>query len=228
VLRGIKEESEAFSELLCISVEKKIILKNLFNFSKICFETIKVENGELLNLKYHQNRIDKTRSFFGFKKELEIKEYNFELPHKGTFKLRIDYAEEIISSTCRDVICREFKEFKVVESNINYEYKYADRRELDALKVDQKEIIILKDGLLTDTSIANIALHIDGVWLTPIAPLLKGTTRARLIDSGFLKCADLRVEDLKKAQNFAIMNALIDFKTVRAQIEFELGLERII
>lgn len=191
-----------------------------------CFETIKVENGKLLNLKYHQQRVDYTRKFLGFNDKLELKEHNFNLAQKGEFRLRVDYAKEIKSFTCKEFTCREFKEFMIIESDIEYDYKYANRNELDALKVDEKEIIIVKNGLLTDTTIANIALYVNGVWLTPKTPLLQGTTRARLIENGFLKCEDLTIEDLKKAENFAIMNALIDFKVIRADIE--LGLERTI
>ncbi len=188
-----------------------------------CFETLKVVDGKILNLEYHQQRVDRTREHFGFSDKLEFKEQNFNLPQKGEFRLRVDYDKEIKSFTCRPLTCREFKEFRIVKSDVEYPYKYANRDKIDALKVDDKEIIIVKNGLLTDTSIANIALHVDGVWLTPKTPLLHGTTRARLIESGFLKCEDLTIEDLKKAENFAIMNALIDFKVIRA--EFELGLE---
>ena len=186
---------------------------------KICFETIKVVDGELLNLKYHQKRVDYTREKFGFYDNLELAKFDFNLPKKGKFRLRVDYSKEIKSFTCKEFTCREFKEFRVVKSDIEYEFKYANRDEIDALKVDEKEVIILKNGLLSDTTIANIALCLNGAWLTPKTPLLQGTTRARLIDSGFLKCEDLTIEDLKKAENFAIMNALIDFKIVRADIE---------
>jgi len=180
-----------------------------------CFETIKVKNGKLLNLEYHQKRVDYTRKFFGLKDKLELKKQSFKLPQKGDFRLRIDYDKDIRSFTCKAFTCREFKEFKVVEADIEYDYKYANREELDALKEDDSEIIIVKNSFLTDTTIANIALQKEGIWLTPKTPLLKGTTRARLIDTGFLKCEDLTIEDLKKAQNFAIMNALIDFRIIR-------------
>ena len=180
-----------------------------------CFETIRVKDGKLLNLEYHQKRVDYTREFFGFKDKLELKKHNFELPQKGDFRLRIDYDEDIKSFTCKELTWREFQEFQIVEADIEYDFKYANREELDALKEGDKEIIIVKNGFLTDTTIANIALQKEGIWLTPKTPLLKGTTRARLIDEGFLKCEDLTIEDLKKAQNFAIMNALIDFRILR-------------
>ena len=44
-----------------------------------------------------------------------------------------------------------------------------------------------------------------------------------------LKCENLTIDDLKNAQNFAIMNSLIGFYIIKeAKIEFKLGLERTI
>jgi len=61
----------------------------------ICFETIKVKDGKLLNLEYHQKRMDYTREFFGFKDKLELNKQGFDLPQKGEFRLRVDYGKEI-------------------------------------------------------------------------------------------------------------------------------------
>ena len=45
----------------------------------------------------------------------------------------------------------------------------------------------MKQGLLTDTSIANIALSDGTHWYTPAHPLLKGTKRAALLEEGILQ-----------------------------------------
>jgi 4-amino-4-deoxychorismate lyase len=185
------------------------------NFNNICFETIKVKDGKLLNLTYHQNRVNNTRSFFGFNDILELKQDYFNLPKYGEFRLRVDYDKEIRSFKYEVFKNRVFKNFKIVNSDIEYKFKYSNRNKINILKADNSEIIVVKNGLIRDTSIANIALYIDDIWLTPRTPLLKGTTRARLLNNGFLKCEDLVVEDLKKVKNFAIMNALIDFKIIK-------------
>ncbi len=179
------------------------------------FETIKVRNGKLLNLEYHQQRVDYTRKFFGFTDKLELKNCNFNLPKIGEFRLKIDYAGDIKSFICKEYIKKELKSFKIVYSDIKYDYKYSNRKELNQL-FDEKydDIIIVKNTLLCDTSIANIALSIDGIWLTPKSPLLRGTTRARMLKNGYLIEKDLNENDLKKANEFAIMNALRDFEII--------------
>lgn len=50
--------------------------------------------------------------------------------------------------------------------------------------------------------------------MTPKEPLLKGVTRQRLVDSGFLQVANLTSESLQKMEKFAIINALIGFKII--------------
>jgi len=73
------------------------------------------------------------------------------------------------------------------------------------------EIIIEKDGYLTDSSIANIAFF-DGIdWITPKKPLLNGTTRERLLDMKFLRTADIKSSDIKSFSGFALMNTMIKF-----------------
>ena len=51
----------------------------------------------------------------------------------------------------------------------------------------------------------------DGVWLTPKNPLLKGTSRARLIDEGKLIESDIKVQELRSFSQVALLNAMIDF-----------------
>lgn len=187
---------------------------------KTCFETIKIENGIAKNLVYHQKRVDSTRSeLFHLRDKLDLKEHLNNLPHVGVHRLRLEYEEDVKSLTCREYQeNREFNSFKIVNSTLSYHYKFSNREELETLvhkKEECADIIIVKDGLLTDTSIANIALEVNGVWLTPQLPLLRGATRERLLDEGFLTCANLTVEDLEKMKKFAIINSLLEFKIIK-------------
>ena len=66
------------------------------------------------------------------------------------------------------------------------------------------------DGELTEFTIANLALQIDGRWLTPDAAcgLLPGTYRGHLLAQGALAEARLRIADLHRAQAAALLNSV--------------------
>jgi 4-amino-4-deoxychorismate lyase len=74
--------------------------------------------------------------------------------------------------------------------------------------------LIIKNELVTDTSIANIAFFDGEKWLTPKKPLLKGTTRARLLENGEIFEADIDVHTLKNYTQVALLNAMIDFDII--------------
>ena len=106
---------------------------------------------------------------------------------------------------------RKFYEFKLVEINFDYSKKYLNRSQIERAKNGFSEIIMLKNSLITDTSIANLAIFDGKKWLTPKTPLLNGTTRARLLESGFLSQEDINVTMLLSAKKLGIMNAMMGF-----------------
>ena len=184
-----------------------------------CLETLKAVDGCILHLSWHQMRYDRTRKSL----------YNATTPHdlatlllppeKGTYRIRIVYTDEILNVEYIPHVERDIKRFALVESSLEYSYKYADRKGIEALFLPEvDDVIIMQEGKLKDTSIANIALLIDDIWLTPQKPLLEGTTRARLLAEGFLKEAVLDKRSLQSASKFAIMNALIGFKIIENKL----------
>ena len=177
------------------------------------FETIKCEDYEVFNLEYHEKRVAKTVCL-----NLNLQEYIYP-PTNELLKCKLIYDENsILSVEFSTYKKRKLKSFKlVIDDKIDYSKKYLDRKSLDSLyekKEPCDEIIIIQNGLVTDTSIANIAIF-DGVnWLTPKQPLLEGTTRARLIKEGDLIEKDIDVKLLKTAKKFALMNAMIGFDII--------------
>ena len=79
--------------------------------------------------------------------------------------------------------------------------------------------IIVRRGLLTDTSIANIALFDGKDWFTPKLPLLRGTCRTALIDNGIIKEKDIRPEELSSYSFVRLFNAMIKW----GALEFSTG-----
>ena len=110
--------------------------------------------------------------------------------------------------------------FRVVyDDEIEYQKKYMYRDFLDSLVCGSDEIIVVQDGLITDTSRANIAMYDNNEWLVTKKPLLFGTTMNRLLDEGFLRVANISVEMLKNAKKIAVMNAMVGFLQIE---EFEI------
>ena len=183
--------------------------------NNLCLETIKIEDGQIYNIKWHNRRCNQTRlALFYQRKPIELQHY-INPPQEGLFRCRILYNQNIVSIEYIPYKAKDNQTFKIVQSDIEYSYKYANRELLDSLKKEfdtYDEIIVEKNGLLTDTTIANIAFY-DGVsWITPKKPLLEGTMREKLLKSKFLIAKDIKSEDLIHFSNFALMNAMIGFQ----------------
>ena len=176
------------------------------------FETIKIEDGEIFNLHWHNLRFNKSRKeFFNAKNSLDLNAV-ISPPKSGLFRCKIIYDSTIQSVEYFPYVAKTFQNFKVVKSQLEYKYKSTNRLAFQELVEQYGEIIIEKDALLTDTSIANIAFFDGSKWLTPQKPLLEGTTRARLLNENFLTLADIKKEHIKDYSHFALMNAMIGFQ----------------
>ena len=183
-------------------------------------ETIKMANGKPSNLPYHQARMERTiRHFFpNLALNAMPSLQNLITPNENMslVKARVVYgADGVELIEYAPYSMRPIRSLQVVyDDTISYSYKSCDRSQLNALaakKGDCDEIIIVKNNLLTDTSFTNIAIFDGNYWLTPRQPLLLGTRRASLLDQGFIKEADITVDDLKRAERIRLFNAMIDF-----------------
>ncbi len=185
------------------------------NTSKLLLETIKIEDGEVSNLSYHQTRCDESRkALFHSTDRLDLSSL-IHAPSKKLYRCRILYNEKIHSIEYIPYIPKEIHTLKIVSSNLEYDHKYANRDTLNTLlqkQSDADEIIIEKEGYLTDTTIANIAFYNGEQWFTPEKPLLKGTMRAKLLDEGFLHTRKIKKEEISNYTHVALMNAMIGFK----------------
>jgi len=136
-------------------------------------------------------------------------------PSNGLYRCRFlydatDYRIEFHPYTPRPMASLRL----VFDDTVHYPLKYTNRDQFNSLFARREacdDVLIVKEGILRDTTIANIALFIEGQWLTPQQPLLRGTTRERLLDEGFLLPAVLTPNDIPKAQKIAIMNAMVGF-----------------
>ena len=181
------------------------------------FETIKVQNSVIYNLKLHNERLNRTRKkFYHDTKEIDLKDFISPPKDNRLYRCKVVYDSCIKSVDFYPYEEREIKSFKIVYSDIEYDYKYHDRSKIDNLfaKKEACDDILIVDhhDRLRDTSIANIAIMIDGIWWTPKNPLLKGTMREKFLRDNILYEKELFVKDIENIENFAIMNAMIGFK----------------
>jgi len=181
-------------------------------------ESIKIKDGKIFNIEYHQKRFDKTRfNFFGKTTTInllnEIKKHRF---NNDFLKCRIIYEKEIQTIEFTPYSITPVNSLKIVEDDeIDYTYKTVGKSDLIKLKekkMDCDEILIIKNGFITDTSRSNVAFFDGYSWFTPKTTLLEGTKRSYLIDKGILTPVDIKKEDIKKYQKAAMINALIDLE----------------
>ena len=185
-------------------------------------ESLKLENGQVQNPGYHTARLNRTR------KELypEAEEINLQkqllIPEaykSGEYKIRVLYGMNIEKTEFELYVPRTIKTLKIVHhQSIDYHLKYTDRQllqELFAQRNDCDDIIIVKNGFVTDAFAANLLFFDGDKWYTPTTPLLKGTKRQFLLDRGMISEKEIREEDILSYQSVGLINAMIDFENMQ-------------
>lgn len=185
-------------------------------------ETIKIKNNEIHDIEFHQKRVDRTfKDFYNSSSSLNLLESisinsNYNNIHKCRFLYNENnYKIEFIPYSIKDI-----EKVKLVEDNsINYNYKFINRDNLNKLKNINKEyddIIIVKNGLITDSSYANLLFFNGSSWITPNSPLLAGTKREKLLNDKVIIEDKICINDLKSFSKFMFVNAMLDFDLNRA------------
>ncbi len=182
-------------------------------------ETIKIVDGIPCFLSDHNHRLNHSRQLlFHCATKIDLATVILPPADRGTYRCRIIYAEKVEVVEYSPLIPRSFKTFQCVEANsINYEFKYANRDAIHVLyrrKGLADDILILKRGFVTDTSIANVAFWQETQWITPANPLLNGTTRQRLLDEQKIFPKTIHIDDIVHLNKMALMNALLGFYVI--------------
>ena len=186
----------------------------------LLLETICLENRQIRHADYHNRRMNAARmELFGITDGLDIRNL-IKIPRgmgMEMYKCRILYDAKIREVQVLPYQPRSVKSLKISEDNkIEYNYKYADRSRLEELlrmKGDCDDILIVKDGCVTDTSYANILFQSrDGSWITPDTPLLKGTMRQFLLKEGRIREQRIMLNDLAGFSRARMINCMMDIE----------------
>lgn len=191
----------------------------------LLLESICVENGEARLLPYHEERMNRSRKdLWGITEEIKIADVITPLLSQYTqdlYKCRVLYEREIEQVEFVPYQRPQIHTLKKVYSaEIDYTYKYADRKALTTLfqqRGERDDMLIIKGGVVTDTYFANIIFSHEGQWYTSDQPLLKGVQRQFLLDQGVVKEKKILEKDLRQYSHFKFVNALNPFDTSPAQ-----------
>jgi 4-amino-4-deoxychorismate lyase len=168
-------------------------------------------------MEFHQARFEKALLEY-FKTSSKINLFEcIEIPEfakTGLFRCRVSYSEQIEKIEFFPHQYRDIKSLKlVVDNEIDYRFKYSDREKLQQLFSNRgscDDIIIVKNGNVTDSFAANLVFF-DGLkWWTPDTPLLAGTQRKKLLTEGKIFERRITRFDISKYKKVGLINALND------------------
>ena len=179
-------------------------------------ETICIQDGKARNLRYHIDRMNRTiRQFFPHLTSVTEADLLPQIPQEsGLQKARVVYsAEGITERTFAPYALRTIQSIALVEDNdINYAWKSTDRTPLTRQREKAPhadEVIIIKDGCVTDTSYTNLCFFDGHEWFTPDTPLLPGTMRQYLLEQGLIKPRHILATDIPHYQRVSLINAMM-------------------
>ena len=185
----------------------------------LCIETIAVENRGFKNLEYHEARLNKTRrELWGYTDVWKLQD-RLSIPDSLTnhlYKCRMAYHKEIDHIQWEIYHPRQILKIrKVYHNSVDYGFKYDQRpmlNQLFAQRGDADEILIIKNGMVTDSYVCNVAFLDGNNWFTPDTHLLPGTQRAQLLDLGIIQETSISEEALTKFSHIKLFNAMVTWE----------------
>lgn len=190
------------------------------------FETIKIKNNQICNPQFHLERVLHTQrnlwkknDILEFEKTLMEIEENFlsKLKSDQVYKLKIQYNSDSCDFNITPYLPKKILFLKpVTAENIDYSYKYTDRSEINKLmkntKDENTDIIIIKKGLVTDSSFANLVFVKKENYFTPKDCLLPGTKRAKYLKEGRITEKRIKFEEIRNYDYVLIINAMLEIE----------------
>ena len=181
-------------------------------------ESIYINNGHSRHIDLHQQRVDQTFAHLGISShavQLLTIINALNIPKDGLFKLRIVY--DSTSNFTYELLPYHYKSihsFKLMDiGERDYAFKYADRDWIYTLlnEAGTDDIVMLQNGMIKDSSYANIIFQEGDTWYTPSVPLLAGTMRYHLIDQGLIQPSSIYLNDLSRFSHFKLINTMMGF-----------------
>ena len=180
-------------------------------------ESIKAENGKFFLLDYHQDRLERTfHAVYKSSCPWQLVAILPQAPSQGLFKVRFLYNATDFSIEVQPYVPKIIKTLKLIEiGDYTYPHKWTDRSTINAAFAQRgncDDILMTKNGFLTDASYANIVLFDGANWVTPEKPLFEGVQRSYLLDLTKIKTTTIATTELSNYQSFQLINAMNSFE----------------
>ena len=188
-------------------------------------ESIRLKNRQLQNVQWHNKRFNETRQqLYGVSDSVDLRQVVVipESLQDIVYKCRVLYGKQIEAVEFQPYTPKKVKTLQLLEDNeIDYRYKYENRLDFDHLLAGKglaDDILIVKNGCVTDTSYSNIVFFDGKRWVTPDTFLLNGTQRQRLLAEGAIDVAHITPADLKYYSQAKLINAMLDFEETESVV----------
>lgn len=183
---------------------------------QLFIETIRVFEGKLENIAYHNTRLRQTRrEKLGRDDDWHLEEI-IQIPvhllESQVYKCRVTYGEQIEKIEFEPYTVRPVESLQLVNAeDLDYAAKYADRTALNLLTQQSQsdDILIVRNGCISDTSYTNIAFFDGNTWFTPSTSLLRGTRRSQLLADGIIQETIIQPVDLLRFKKSKLINAMM-------------------
>ncbi|MFT4833677.1 MAG: 4-amino-4-deoxychorismate lyase [Marinoscillum sp.] len=186
-------------------------------------ESIRFEEGTYHLLDYHQKRVNRTfAEIFSGSVPHDLSAILPPLDFVTRHKARLAYDANGFSISLSEYQIRPIGKIQLVFDNtIEYHLKNIDRNSLGALYAKRgiaNDILIIKNGLVTDSYYANPAFWDGKEWLVPNSYLLNGVKRQYLLAKNMIREIDIREEDIASFEKVSFINAMLDLEEVEIPI----------
>jgi 4-amino-4-deoxychorismate lyase len=188
------------------------------------FESIRVNDGQVPLLDFHQKRIELSYSAV-FKK---VSTYNLKeciepfLKKDGIQKCRFIYDDKNYRVEIIDYQLIEPKRigWLRIDPNFNYSFKFFNRsffNKINEVYSACDEIILIQNNEITDSTYCNIVIYINNEWILPKSYLLNGVERSRIISKYNFTVAPVSIDKFLLAKEYKLINSMRPFELVEAK-----------
>jgi len=185
------------------------------------FESILLEDGEYFLLEEHLERLKGSAEYFGFETQIEVDLERIAADHQhGSFKVRLTLWKDgrietqIMPIKATDEVKRVRLATEPVDSSDRFLFHKTTRR-----RSGDDVIYWNERGEVTESSIANVVVSIEGELFTPPieSGLLAGVFRKQLLAEGKIRERAISVKELQSTRDFFLINSVR--KWMRASLQ---------